>query len=236
VAWATLKVLIEHLWAGEPDAEEMGKELLGYYGWIVEHCRRSTTETTEKIDVNAFWSAICDGVSTRVFGETPGEMRRLFKVVPYESKVMPVTAEQLKKGVEDGRLAWKSYKLYLKPGPVIELIQRWQRSQGRSFGLSQMDLRAQMSTHAYWVTPPDGTIHRQRFAESHAAEGCWCIALDRHPLGLVPCSDLVFEQSLMDENQEGMFKSLANGEWTDPRKGDLFALVELLEKKQQALA
>ena len=54
--------------------------------------------------------------------------------------------------------------------------------------------------------------------------------MDKHELGYQPVTDEEFQASLYrDGNVDGGI-FLPREEWSDPRKGDLFALVELLER------
>ena len=67
---------------------------------------------------------------------------------------------------------------------------------------------------------------------------CWCIDPAQHELGLQPVTDEDFEQSLHPEPTElvpdpsGIW--LNEEAWIDPRKGDLFELIQSLTPQKNA--
>jgi hypothetical protein len=106
---------------------------------------------------------------------------------------------------------------------VLDVLRRYKRAQGQEMRLNQLDLRRQMATQPYWLTPKDG-IHRKRF-ENANPEGCWGIDLDHHPMGRRLLSDEEWERL---RPQPGL--GVISGDWADPRHGDLFAIASKLPK------
>lgn len=204
----------------------------GYMKWLLSHCRETTAEVQEQVNVNQFWHEVLDGLANEAFGETPADRRRIFKISEHGDPA-PITADQLKKGEEDHRYGWKSYHLYFKPGPVIAMLRKYKRSQGKPDTIDQSDLRQQMKTRPYWVEPNNAAgKHKQRFEGETGASHCWCINLDHHELGLNAATDEEFIASLhVDGDAQKSF--LPSDEWTDPRKGDLFSLVDGLVSRKK---
>ena len=200
----------------------------GYWQWLIEHCRASALEVQESVSVDLFWRELLNALVSNAFGETPADRRRIFKVVEDEGAQSPVSEHQTKHGAEHGYTAWKSYLLYFQPGPVIEMLRIYKRKSGRDLPIQQSDLLHQMKVRSYWVQSMSRYGHRQKF--DGANRTCRCIAVNKHDLGLIPVSDLEFDESLMSNSKQGTF--LPRDDWTDPRKGDLFALIESLQSKR----
>jgi hypothetical protein len=204
-------------------------DMKGYWNWLVEHCRASAQEVQEGVSVDLFWREVLNGLASNAFGETPADRRRIFKVVEDETVPSPVSEHQTKHGAEHGYTAWKSHLLYFQPGPVIEMLKIFKRKSGGNFPCSQSDLLHQMQVRECWMSSKSPYGHRQKF--DGVNRSCWCNAVDRHELGLIQVPDQVFDESLMSDAKQGTF--FAREDWTDPRKGDLFALIESLQSKKE---
>lgn len=208
-------------------------DLRAYRDYLIAHTRESSTEVREQVNVNQFWADLLAALKSDAFGVTPSERRRVFKVVENKRAESPVSEWQRGVGAESSEKEWKSYLLYFVPDPVIDMLRRYKRLQGRDLPLDKADLRSQMRTRPYWVMPKDDT-HRERFGDSRSKQSCWCIDLDRHDLGYRGVSDEEFERSLhRDGNPEADFLPRSSGEWEDPRRGDLFALVDSLKGRNE---
>ena len=198
-------------------------DLAGYTDWLREHCKQSAAEVQESVSVDLFWRELLNALESDAFGETSADRRRIFNARIDEHAVSPVSAVQTKWGVDRPFTEWKSYLLYFQPGPVIEMLRKEKRKTGRDLPLQQSDLRNQMKVMGYWVEPDEKTgRHKQRFGGVN--KSCWCIRVDAHELGLVRVSDPDFEVSLRVEGQQEIF--VTGDKWMDPRKGDLFGLIE----------
>src|SRR5262249_41191766 len=122
--------------------------------------------------------------------------------------------------------AWKSRLLYFRGPLLVELLRRYMQSQGRDLPFNWNDLRAQMRTRDYWKEPK-GNEHKQRFGGNKSPHSCCCIRLDAHPLGFQPAEDDVFGASVYKDGKPGG-ELVAPEKWIDPRRGDLFPLVDML--------
>ena len=207
---------------------ETACDLKAYWSWLVDHCRSSALEVQESVSVDLFWRELLNALASDAFGETPADRRRIFKAVEAAATPSPTSEHQTKHGVENSYTAWKSHLIYFQPGPVIEMLRMYKRKSGRDLAIQQSDLLHQMRVREYWV-PPSGTQHKQKF--DGVNRSCWCIAVDKHDLGFIPVSDKEFDESLMSADKQGTF--LMRGDWMDPRKGDLFALIESLQSKKE---
>jgi hypothetical protein len=209
------------------------EDLRGYREFLLGHCRTAVREVQESVNVDQFWRDLLDALSSDAFGETLAERQRIFKVVPNPLPNANLTETQLQMGVDDDHYAWQSYLLFFKPGAVIDLLRRYKRSQGRELPLDKNDLRAQMRTRGYWVEPK-GDCHRQKFGcGSRTPESCWCIDLDGHELGLRRVSDEEFLESLRRRDPGPAQGQFLGADWIDPRRGDLFALVDAVTPRRQ---
>jgi hypothetical protein len=200
-----------------------------YWTWLMEHCRASGLEVQESVSVDLFWRELLNALASNAFGETPADRRRIFKVVEDESAPSPVSEHQTKHGAENGYTVWKPLKFYFQPGPTIEMLRIFKRKSGRDLPIQQSDLLHQMKVRGYWVASDSRYGHKQKF--DGVNRSCWCIAVDKHELGLTPVTDNEFDKSLVNPAAQGTF--LMREDWMDPRKGDLFALIESLESKRE---
>ena len=210
-----------------PQVSHTDKQIKEYRRWLVSHCREAVKEAQEQVNVDLFWRDLLDALADDVFGETPSDRRRIFKVIENPGAPSPVTEEQARIGTENPRYAWKSWLCYFRPGPVIDMLRRYKRSQGRDLPLDQNDLRAQMRTRPYWKESKHD-VHRQKFEAGRSNQSCWCIDFDKHDLGFRPLTDEEFQASHYKDGVPANGEFLQSDEWVDPRKGDLFALMDAL--------
>lgn len=198
--------------------------------WMVQRTVRTSREVRQQVNVNQFWSDLLSAVKSDAFGRSRGELRRVFKVVENKRAMNPVSEEQRRQGEQTSRFAWKSYLFYFQPGTVVDMLRAHKRKGGRDLPLDLRDLSAQIRSRPYWVLPPPHSFMHKVRLSGRSMENCWCINVDKLPdLGYVPVSDDEFEASKYEngEIEVGRFLGL-DDEWTDPRKGDLFYLIDLL--------
>ena len=113
--------------------------------------------------------------------------------------------------------------------PVCELLRVAKRRSGGDLPISLSDLLNQMKPRPYWVESKNPSGRRQK-SGGKSTRSCWCIRVDLHQLGLMRISDEAFDESFIADAQTN---SLFTADvWVDPRKGDLFALIESLKGNQ----
>ena len=172
-------------------------------------------------------------LANKGFGETPADLRRILKVVVNRKAHPPLTERQVKDGLENLRRAWVSYLLFFRPGPVIDLLRKYKRELGQELPLDREDLLAQMQVRPYFVHGPRQG-HQKKFEHgSRHHQSCWCVDLDQFPeLGLRSVSDEEWARSFYrdGDSENGL---LPIDEWIDPRKGELFAVVDALTERNE---
>ncbi len=193
---------------------------------------QSVAEARQQVNVNQFWQLVLDALGSDAFGETPADRRRVFKVLEDPAPRLKLSEEQLRHAEDYGApFIWKHYKLYFRPSLLLDKLQQHLRRQGRSVPLDKADLMQQMQTRDYWVRPSNPARgHSQRFEGDDGARYCWCVHLDHHELGYQGVTDEEYQASLWSPTRPDL--RLASQDWADPRKGDLFAVVESLKSRR----
>ena len=204
-------------------------DLKSFRTWLADHCQRSAAEIQASVSVDLFWREVLNALESGAFGHTAAERRQYFSVIEDKLAISPVSEYQVKAGAGESFKAWKSYFLYFRPGPLIELLRVSKRRSGENLPISQSDLLSQMRTRPYWHLAKHPSGHRQKFG-GKSTQTCWCIKVDFHPMGYVRIGDVDFDASLVQAG-ESPAAFLADS-WVDPRKGDLFALLESLQPKR----
>jgi hypothetical protein len=200
-----------------------------YWTWLVDHCKRSAAEIQENVSVDLFWRELLNALESGAFGHTVKERRQYFQAIEDRKAKSPVSEHQTQAGAEQSFKAWKSYFLYFRAGSVIELLRIFKRRSGGDLPISHSDLLNQMKTRSYWHPWKHSSGHRQKFG-GKSNKSCWCIRVDLHPLGLILISDAEFDESFVQDAEQNTNFTADN--WVDPRKGDLFALIESLQSKR----
>jgi len=205
------------------------RALAEFKTFLIAHAAESVRTVDEQVNVNQCWKIMMDAFRSDKFGVTPAERRRFFKFVADPAAKCPVSEHQMKIGADHPEYAWTSGKLYIQHGAVLDIMRKHLRERGMPEPLNQPDLLAQMRTRPYWVS--HGTLrgHQQIFTKgSRVKVCCWCIAADRHELGYQAVTDAEFDASLKQDGA-GMDQWVPPTDWADPRKGDLFALIQSLQ-------
>lgn len=205
-------------------------QLRSFKKYIVEHAKEADKEALEQVYLNEFFMSALAAAKAGEFGDTAAELGRYFKSSPDEAATCPVSELQRKKGEENPHCRWDSPLLYMTVD-MVDCVRSYKRKLGEEMKLTRLDLLAQLKSRCYWRAPK-GDVHRQRFAGSNSPQACWCIALDRHELGLRQVSDEEFTSSF--QKADGSF--WPKEEWVDPRKGPLFYLVDRLKPRQGDLS
>jgi hypothetical protein len=200
-----------------------------------QHMARKTTEGTQevaaRVDVYQFFADLLSALNAGVFGTTAAELQRFFKIVPNKNGSPRLTERQLRDSADNPCLVWKSYFLFIRPGPVIDALREYKRRQGLQLPLDQQDLLTQLKVKPSFLPAPRQG-HMKKFGKgSKTNQYCWGLDLDKlEGLGFRPVSDEDWESSLYPEGDKTANK-LPLQEWIDPRKGDLFDLVDKLLKE-----
>ncbi len=210
-----------------PGGETKAAALKDYKEHLVRHCTEAVREVREKVNVNQFWTDVLAARESYVFGRTMKERRRVFKVMEDKYSPLRVPQYQLDDAREQPSKSWKSYLLFIRPKVVLNMLREYKRRMGVNVMIDQADLLAQLKTRPYWVEPPPGRgTHTQRFAGINANMSCWCFRVDLHELGFLHVTQEEWEASKHPDGEPLVW--VPNDKWTDPRKGDLFALIDSL--------
>ena len=206
------------------------EQMKGYRDFLVRHCMAQATEVTRRMDANVFFENMLAAKERDAFGVTPAERQRIFLVLRNKNPRVVIPEWELATAAESGSTyEWRHLLLYFQPQMVIDAVREYLRRMGTPMTIDQADLFNQMKTHDYWVPAltKDGG-HRQRFRGMTGTKRCWCIDLDLHPLGRRILSLLEWQASLhVDGDLSG--QRIPAVDWIDPRKGDVFALVDSLK-------
>lgn len=199
---------------------------------LIQKTIAAATEQASRTDVVRFFQILISALQAGVFGRTASEIRRYFKWALNPKSNPPLSAQQLADGAEHPYLAWKSGTLYFVPG-VIDMLRHWLHRQGIAFPLDQADLLAQLKAKGYFVPLPSRHGHQQKFEKGAIKnQYCWAIDLDLFSeLGLHLVSDEIWLASLHADGDTSQPR-LPASDWSDPRRGPLFAIVDALEEKE----
>lgn len=199
--------------------------------WLIEKAQASTREVSERVELNLFWKAILSMLATGWFGKSPEEIGRYFKVVDNKKSNPRFSARQLKDTQEDSNRALNVPILAMRPGLVFPKMNEYMRNQGGSLPPSQSDVQAQMRVNPYFVPGPKQG-HQIKFGRGATNNSyCWLIDLAELPeFGLREVSDEDWIASFYQDGNPGN-DMIPIDEWVDPRKGELFAIVEALKEK-----
>jgi len=208
------------------------KMLAKFNLWMVQRTREASEELAARVDVSQFFIDVLTAFQAGVFGKSPTDLQRYFKVCDNPKSTPPLSAQQFKDAGESPYCAWRSIQLAFLPGPVIDALRKHKHTQGQSLALDQSDLYTQLKFRQYFVKPSSHQGHQKKFGKgSRTNQYCWVVDLDKFPdLGLQLVSDDDWRSSLhLDGNPSQ--KMLSAQDWIDPRKGPLFAIVDALLDK-----
>lgn len=208
---------------------DVSVDLKAYWNELVEHCKRSATEVKEQGILDLFFRELLDAYDAGVFGRSRLDLARYFQIIEDKLLRAEISPHQLKAGAEQSFKAWKSYLLYFKLGPIFDMLQAHKRRGGKDLPFTKSDLLSQMKTQGYWHPHKHASGHRQKFG-GKSTQACWCIRVDLHELGYTAISDTEFDESFIQDHEQNTQHTAET--WADPRKGDLFAIIDLLLSKK----
>lgn len=183
---------------------------------MVMEARGSVVSAASHGDLSHWLDLLVSALTSGFLGSTRGELRRYFhaKVVGVES-APPGVGEESAQALKYSGQTWKVYHLMVNPDVYSEL-QRYARQSGEKALLRKQDLREHMTTQPWHVRPPTPD-YKQRFAGEPARP--WIIALDLLA---------VYGYTQVSDEEYQAWKEPGSG-GSDPRRGALYGLVDLLE-------
>jgi hypothetical protein len=208
-------------------------DLREFRDYLASHCLSAAKEVQTEVVANAFFPDIVAGNSAHIFGHTPSERGAMFRaIVDPKASMPPMSEKQRQAGIDNPFCAWEpGTKLCIVPDPVLDALRKHYRQSGLQFRLERSDLRSYLKVRDFWEEPgPDkDRAHRFRFYGSKTCQVCWIINLDRFPeLGYRQVTDEEWDASFIKPDG-GRYTS---DEWTDPRRGALFVLVDSLKPQK----
>jgi hypothetical protein len=207
-------------------------DLRSFRNYLASHCTTAAREVQTDLVANTFFQDIIAAITTDAFGRTAAERGTMFRVLKDPNAPMPQMSEkQRQDGIDNPFCAWKPGTLLsLLPDPVIASLRKRGRQIGRELQQERGDLRAYLKTRDGWVEPKpeQGRAHRVRFLGANSCQACWMFNLDRFPeLGYRQVSDEEWEASFIKPDGTRYTRD----EWVDPRRGELFVVVDSLKQK-----
>ena len=201
------------------------EESVAFRKFIIDRASSAADDVLSDVNVNIFLQCVITSVKA---GEIPPECFRVEKrIVSYPQAVKDglVVYEAPNQGM------WESVDLFMEPNDVISYLQKDLRKSGSPPPLKYKDLRDQLSKMDYWIKLPGGKKLSKRFGRrgNMTPSAAWGFHLDLCPQGLQRISDETFREAL-SKNQPGLDHVGPMFDDGDPRKGDMFAIVEAVEK------
>jgi hypothetical protein len=206
------------------------ERLKEFKGYLCQHAETAAGDLRDREFVQQYFYDILSALSAGEMGATVRERQELFKAVEVPEPGPDISPKQLALVEHWPCAAWKNYVVYWVPRKVYDRVAIWRRRQGKDMPMSYDDLKSAMQTQPWWLPPPKGRdgAHVQKFAGS--SQRCFGLVVNKFPgLGYCPVPDELVEERLKQNN--GL--AVASSDWVDPRKGDLFALINALQSKDE---
>jgi hypothetical protein len=200
-------------WAASHTAQEVEE----YRKFMVAYAAAASTDVSADVNVNVFWRAVFTAWKA-------GEIDwKVFKVEGEWVEHPPGAPNQ-------GR--WFSARLLTDPYSLIDQVAIYLRKSGTAVTLSAQDLRDQLSKTDCWLVGKDGG-RLEKITINGVRVRPWGFVVDKHPEGLQGITDDRFQASLTDQPTVEIGPVFKDGD--DPRKGELFAIVDEVLRKQQEI-
>lgn len=196
-------------------------EIALFREFMVRHTAKTVVDVKAEVNANKFFEILMDAFKTGVFGTSPDEVGQYFKAMKIKTADYPPGRPEQRRALT----GWDSYYLYFDFGSIENLLKKHLRQSGELMPLARSDIRDQLAANPYFIQIPGG--HSQRFGHNATNTRCWCIDLDTHPQGYLALPDDEVLKSC-----EGKSLMLDEEPWVDPRKGELFLIVEALKRKK----
>ncbi len=171
---------------------------------LLAHAREAGVDVVSELNINVFWT---DLITAFKADAVPKSCFR----IEWDNVEHPPGAP--------AQGHWPTFRLFIDPDQTLTHLQMFLTKSRSQISLKRKDLRDQLSRNPYWI---EGK-HSKRFifGDSRATTKCWGIEVDKHPLGYQPVSDEQYDAMLFKAH-EG-----------DPRKGDLFVIVDAILKMEK---
>jgi hypothetical protein len=210
-------------------------DMNGFISFLRGKCVTASEQRELAVNVNQFWVDLISAFGRGVFGETKADRQRFFKVMSrvVEHPPMAVNKDESGHYVQG---TWIEYTLFIEMNGVLDLMRKDLRQQGKMMVLDKADLIEQMSRRPYY-SDRNRAEHgaRQRFGEAKMPLRCLAIDVDKMgDFGYRPVSDAALEESWLAEKQRDLPGTepqirVASDKWIDPRKGDLYSIIEVVK-------
>ena len=176
---------------------------------MVQHAKGTAEEVTNNTNINVVWADILTAFKADAIPLT------CFRVEYQQVDHPPGFPNQ------DG--GWKSYQIFIDAKATLSATSIHLRKEGRTLSLSDQDLRAQLSQTDYWMGGPI----KKRIGPKGAkvTMSCWGIELDKAPMGRQDCTHEAYLDFRLHQGE---------ADCSDPRWGELYAIVAAWEKAKEA--
>jgi len=212
-------------------------EAKNFQEFVYAKCGASEEEAEQGVNVTRFWMQLLSAVRRGVFGETAPELQRFFKAHGTPMDHPPDAA------AKDGsgnyiQGSWTSYVFYIELHAVLDTLKKDAAQRRETVALEYEDLKEQMSRRPYYSaknlrTGVNGDFGgpKQRFGGGKPVR-CIAIEVDKmEELGYRPVPDEVLLASKVKRKAPELPGAAfpTDPSWDDPRKGDLFTLIEMVD-------
>lgn len=177
-------------------------EVTTFKNFMLTFSRSAAKDIASETNINLFMS---DLITATLSGEIPLDCFRV------ESTIVDHPPGATNKDAEGNYIQgpWNRFILFIHPDLAPAHLQIFLRKQNTSIVLRKKDLRDQLAVEPYWV----GGDYTKHFP-GHGTIRPWGIIIDLHPMGTQKIADEVF------------MKFKANRDLGDPRKGELFGIID----------
>lgn len=195
-----------------------------FRSFLVQHNREAAEQSQQTVNVNQFLSDVVVAARNGVFGHKVEDLKQFFGVKSEFVHHPPGAPNQLGGG-------WRSCLLFIEPKAVVARMREYLTRQRGQVVLSTSDLKDQMSTKPWWHERNKETRPKWKFGGGSPIYA-WIIDLDAFAdMGYMPVSDEEWAKACL--LPDGKWKHASEVE--DPRKGELFWLVDKIAGFDQPL-
>ena len=198
--------------------------------WLIEKAKACSGDLDDRGKLPRFWRDILTMLDQGFFGRSPEEISRHFKVLRNRS-TQPVFSElQTADAVVDERRNLVFPWLALRPETIMAFRNKYYRNQGLGLPPTQSDIQGDLRVCPYFVPPDARQGHQIKLVKGErTGYYCWVIDLAKfQDMGIREVSDEVWKTSFYRDGDPAS-GLIPIDEWVDPRKGELFRIVDALK-------